>query len=231
MQVPEIAPSLGCVSDNFKGASEESHADFVPLRVGHNGACRFMDGVMNVGIEVEYQGRRYTVFLRHVIPDKVTTICQKETISVVCYSGQDEVDSEKIIVPALVAFPRIREGMSPPYSVYRSRWLSTRYHGFWSLREPIGWRTGHPAVDRQIEERDQSEEVREHFIRLCNKPDTAVPEALIDAVVKGLFVEIHASWLDARFESPFDEDFKVSNLFVGPFDETIDFDIGHDVLQ
>ena len=231
MQISATNPSVEYVSENFERTTEEPDADFVPLRAGHNGAYRFMDGVMNVGIEVEYQGRRYTVFLRHVISDEITTICQKETISVVCYCGQDEVDSEEIIVPALVAFPRIREGMSPPYAVYRSRWLSTRYHGFWSVREPIGWRTGHPAVDRQIEERDQSEEVREHFIRLCNKPNTAVPEALIDAVVKGLFVEIHASWLDARFESPFDEDLKVSNLFVGPFDETIDFDIGHSVLQ
>lgn len=33
------------------------------------------------------------------------------------------------------------------------------------------------------------------------------------------------------FECPFDEDFEIGNLFVGPFDETIYFDIGHDALQ
>lgn len=231
MQISDINLSAVCVSDNLKRPSEESDTDFVPFRGGQNGSGRFVEGIMNVGIEVEYQGRRYTTFLRHTIPEKISTICRKETISVICYCGQDEVDSAKIIVPALVAFPRIREGMSPPYSVYRSRWFSAKYGGFWSVREPIGWRTGHPAVDRQIEERDQSEEVREHFVRLCNKPDTAVPEALIDAVVKGLFVKIHPSCLSARFESPFNEDFKVSNLFVGPYDETIDFDIGHGVLQ
>lgn len=230
MQSSDITPSADCVSDNFKCLPEESNADFIPFRAGQNDSSRFIDGVMNVGVEIKYQGRRYTVLIRHVISDEITTICHKETISVVCYSGQDKVDSEKIIVPALVVFPRIREGMNPPYSA-RRRWYSARYGHFWHVREPIGWRTGHPTIDRELEERDQSEEVREHFVRLCNKPDTAVPEALIDAVVKGLFVEICAKRLNAWFECPFDEDFEIGNLFVGPFDETIYFDIGHDALQ